>query len=119
MQYWVHKDKPYRYVTVNEFSEAFQSFHIGHNLGDELATPFQKTKSHPAALTTKTYGVSKMELLKSCFSREVLLMKKNCVLHIIEVAWVHTLAYSYLVCVFHHYLDSLWNFIVYSFLLFF
>lgn len=104
MQYWIHKDKPYRFVTINEFSEAFQSFHIGRNLGDELATPFQKSRSHPAALTTKTYGVSKMELLKSCFSREVLLMKRNCVLHIFEIAWVGTylfffLAYSsYLVC---------------------
>nr|GMC73370.1 pleiotropic drug resistance protein 1-like [Ipomoea batatas]GMC77656.1 pleiotropic drug resistance protein 1-like [Ipomoea batatas] len=92
MQYWIHKDKPYRFVTINEFSEAFQSFHIGRNLGDELATPFQKSRSHPAALTTKTYGVSKMELLKSCFSREVLLMKRNCVLHIFEIAWVVLMA---------------------------
>ncbi|XP_019195429.1 PREDICTED: pleiotropic drug resistance protein 1-like isoform X4 [Ipomoea nil] len=93
MQYWIRKDnKPYRFVTINEFSEAFQSFHIGRNLGDELATPFQKSTSHPAALTTKTYGVSKMELLKSCFSREVLLMKRNCVLHIFEVGWVVLMA---------------------------
>ncbi|VFQ87367.1 unnamed protein product [Cuscuta campestris] len=87
MQYWVHKDKPYRFVTVKEFSEAFQSFHIGRNLGDELATPFQKARSHPAALTTKRYGVSKMELLKSCFSREVLLMKRNSALHIFGFTW--------------------------------
>ncbi|RAL41316.1 hypothetical protein DM860_010110 [Cuscuta australis] len=92
MQYWVHKDKPYRFVTVKEFSEAFQSFHIGRNLGDELATPFQKARSHPAALTTKRYGVSKMELLKSCFSREVLLMKRNSALHIFGFTWVILLA---------------------------
>ncbi|VFQ87368.1 unnamed protein product [Cuscuta campestris] len=56
-QYWVNKGRPYRFLTVKEFSEAFQSFHIGRNLGDELATPFQKARSHPAALATKRYGV--------------------------------------------------------------
>ncbi|XP_031270302.1 pleiotropic drug resistance protein 1-like [Pistacia vera] len=76
-QYWTSKDEPYRFITVKEFSDAFQSFHVGRKLGDELATPFDKRKSHPAALTTKTYGVSKKELLKACFSREFLLMKRN------------------------------------------
>ncbi|CAH9112411.1 unnamed protein product [Cuscuta europaea] len=92
MQYWVCKDKPYRFVTVGEFSEAFQSFHVGRKLGDELAIPFPRIKSHPAALTTKRYGVSKMELLKSCFSREVLLMKRNRILHIFGFSWVTLLA---------------------------
>ncbi|WJX84449.1 hypothetical protein P8452_67025 [Trifolium repens] len=36
-QYWEHKDQPYRFVTAEEFSEAFQSFHVGIRLGDELA----------------------------------------------------------------------------------
>ncbi|XP_019196202.1 PREDICTED: pleiotropic drug resistance protein 1-like [Ipomoea nil] len=91
-QYWVHSDKPYRFVTVKEFSEAFQSFHVGHNLGDELATPFPKATSHPAAITTKPYGVSKMELLKSCFLREVLLMKRNSALYLLGLASVILLA---------------------------
>uniref|UniRef100_F6H3T2 ABC transporter domain-containing protein n=1 Tax=Vitis vinifera TaxID=29760 RepID=F6H3T2_VITVI len=56
-QYWARKDEPYSYVTVKEFAEAFQSFHIGQKLGDELAVPFDKTKGHPAALTTKKYGI--------------------------------------------------------------
>lgn len=76
-QYWAKKDEPYSFVTAKEFSEAFQSFHIGQKLGDELATPFDKSKSHPAALTTKKYGASKKELLKACFAREYLLMKRN------------------------------------------
>nr|POF16743.1 pleiotropic drug resistance protein 1 [Quercus suber] len=37
-QYWAQKDEPYNFVTVKEFSEAFQSFHVGRKLGDELAT---------------------------------------------------------------------------------
>ena len=50
-QYWAKKDEPYSFVTVREFAEAFQSFHGGRKLGDELAVPFDKAKSHPAALT--------------------------------------------------------------------
>ncbi|GKV35777.1 hypothetical protein SLEP1_g43996 [Rubroshorea leprosula] len=77
IQYWIRRDQPYRFVTEKEFSEAFQSFQEGLRLEDELATPFDKTKSHPAALETKKYGVSNKELLKATFSREVLLMKRN------------------------------------------
>nr|XP_023870372.1 pleiotropic drug resistance protein 1-like isoform X4 [Quercus suber] len=76
-QYWAHTDEAYSYVSVKEFSEAFQSFHIGRKIGDELATPFDKSSSHPAALTTKKYGVNKKELFKACISRELLLMKRN------------------------------------------
>ncbi|KAK2974339.1 hypothetical protein RJ640_021195 [Escallonia rubra] len=76
-QYWTRKDEPYRFVTAIEFSEAFQSSHVGRRLGDELASPFDKSKSHPAALTTRKYGVSRKELLKACTSREILLMQRN------------------------------------------
>ncbi|XP_012076649.3 pleiotropic drug resistance protein 1 [Jatropha curcas] len=84
-QYWAHKDEPYSFVPANEFAEAFQSFHIGRKLGDELATPFDKSKSHPASLTTKKYGVSKKELLKACISREFLLMKRNSFAYIFKM----------------------------------
>ncbi|KAM1791754.1 hypothetical protein ACFX16_035822 [Malus domestica] len=59
-QYWASR-VPYRFITVEEFVEAFQSFHVGHKLTDELAIPFDKAKSHPTALTTKKYGVSKLK----------------------------------------------------------
>eukprot|EP00257_Ricinus_communis_P024854 XP_025012268.1 pleiotropic drug resistance protein 1 isoform X5 [Ricinus communis] len=84
-QYWAHKDQPYLFVSVNEFSEAFQSFHIGRKLGDELATPFDKSKAHPDSLTTKKYGVSKKELFKACISREYLLMKRNSFVYIFKM----------------------------------
>lgn len=76
-QYWANKTDPYRYISVSEFAEAFQSYVIGRRLGDELAVPFDKTKSHPAALTTEKFGIGKKELLKACSDREYLLMKRN------------------------------------------
>ncbi|XP_071734203.1 pleiotropic drug resistance protein 1-like [Rutidosis leptorrhynchoides] len=76
-QYWMRRDTPYRFVTAKEFAEAYQSFHVGRKLGADLATPYDKTKNHPAALTTEKYGLNKKELLKACTDREILLMKRN------------------------------------------
>ncbi|EXC25845.1 Pleiotropic drug resistance protein 1 [Morus notabilis] len=84
-QYWARRDEPYRFITVKEFVEAFQSFHVGQKLGDELATGFDKSKSHPAALTTKEYGVTTKELLKACISRELLLMNRNSFVYIFKI----------------------------------
>ncbi|KAL6344974.1 hypothetical protein AAG906_007705 [Vitis piasezkii] len=92
-QYWAHRGEPYSFVTVTEFSEAFQSFHVGRRLGDELAIPFDKAKAHTAALTTKKYGASKKELLKACISRELLLMKRNSFVYIFKMCQLILLAF--------------------------
>ncbi|KAE7997396.1 hypothetical protein FH972_002037 [Carpinus fangiana] len=91
-QYWARKDEPYSFVMVQEFAEAFQSFHEGRRIGDELATPYDKRKSHPAALTTKKYGVGKKELFKASFSREYLLMKRNSFVYIFKVVQLAIMA---------------------------
>lgn len=90
-QYWVRADEPYRFVTVKQFLDAFKSFHVGLKIRDELATPFDKTKGHPAALTTKKYGVRKIELLKACMSREFLLMKRNSFVYLFKLTQVRIL----------------------------
>lgn len=84
-QYWTRRDIPYSFVTSREFAEAFQSFHVGKKLGDELSTSFDRSKSHPHALTTNKYGVSKKELLKACIAREYLLMKRNSFVYIFKM----------------------------------
>ena len=87
-QYWVRRDEPYRFVTVTQFAEAFQAFHVGRKTGDELGVPFDKSKNHPAALTTKKYGINHKELLKANFSREYLLMKRNSFVYIFKICQV-------------------------------
>ncbi|KAK2363923.1 pleiotropic drug resistance protein [Trifolium repens] len=91
-QYWEHKDQPYSFVTAEEFSEAFQSFHVGVRIGDELGTGFDKSKSHPSALTTKKYGVGKWELYKALLSREYLLMKRNSFVYIFKLCQLSIMA---------------------------
>lgn len=87
-QYWARKDKPYFFVSIEKFSDAFQTFHVGRRLDEELDTPFDKRKNHQAALTRRKYGVKKKELLKACFSREFLLMKRNSFVYIFKLIQV-------------------------------
>ena len=88
----MRKDEAYRFITVKEFTESFQSFHAGRKLGDELAVPFEKVKSHPSALATEKYGVSKKELLKACASRQYLLMKRNAFLYMFNMVQVSSIS---------------------------
>ncbi|XP_065869416.1 pleiotropic drug resistance protein 1-like [Euphorbia lathyris] len=92
-QYWARRDQPYTFVTVQEFAEAFESYEVGRKIEDELSTPFDKTKSHPAALATTKYGVNKMELLKTCISRELLLMRRNSFVYIFKLTQLTIMAF--------------------------
>ncbi|GKB60907.1 pleiotropic drug resistance protein 1, partial [Tanacetum coccineum] len=92
-QYWKRRDMPYRFVTAKEFAEAYQSFHVGRKLATNLATPYDKSKSHPAALTTEKYGLNKKELLKACTDREILLMKRNSFVYFFKLAQLTVMAF--------------------------
>ncbi|RWW68747.1 hypothetical protein BHE74_00023699 [Ensete ventricosum] len=61
-------------------------------LGDELSVPFDKNKSHPAALTTTRYGVSNKEVLKANIDRELLLMKRNSFVYIFKATQLTIMA---------------------------
>ncbi|KAF0905326.1 hypothetical protein E2562_003922 [Oryza meyeriana var. granulata] len=83
-QYWFLEQDHYRYVSVEEFAQHFKTFHVGQKLQKELQVPYDKSKTHPAALTTKKYGLSSRESLKAVMSREWLLMKRNSFLFIFK-----------------------------------
>ncbi|KAI3716297.1 hypothetical protein L6452_23534 [Arctium lappa] len=84
-QYWMQRDEPYRFIAAKQFAKAYESFHEGRRTAEELSIPYDKSKSHPAALTTETYGVNKKELLRACTSREFLLMKRNSFVYIFKL----------------------------------
>jgi len=91
-QYWFRRDKPYKYVSVSEFVDAFNSFHIGEQLVTELKVPYDKRQTHPAALLKEKFGISKWEILKACFSREWLLMKREYVVFVFRFTQLALLA---------------------------
>ncbi|MCD7463337.1 transcription factor [Datura stramonium] len=92
-QYWVRRDETYRFITSKEFADAYQSFHVGRKLGDELAASYDKSKSHPAALSTQKYGIGKKQLLKVCTERELLLMKRNSFIYIFKLTQLSIMAF--------------------------
>ncbi|KAK1305951.1 Pleiotropic drug resistance protein 3 [Acorus calamus] len=92
-QYWMRHEEHYRYIPVKEFSEAFQSFHVGRRISEELATPFDKSKSHPAALATSKYGASNKDLLRALAWREFLLMKRNSFVYIFKLVQLVLVAF--------------------------
>ncbi|ONK76632.1 uncharacterized protein A4U43_C03F30360 [Asparagus officinalis] len=91
-QYWIHNNDSYRFVSAREFAKAYNSFHVGQKLAGELSSKFDKTKSHPAALSTSIYGASKIELLKACAAREFLLMKRNSFVFVFRTVQVMIMA---------------------------
>nr|GMC56521.1 pleiotropic drug resistance protein 2 [Ipomoea batatas] len=91
-QYWFRKEQAYRYISATEFTEAFTSFHLGKQLAYELSIPYDKPETHPAALVKRKYGISNWELLKACFSREWLLMKRNSFVYIFKTCQITILS---------------------------
>lgn len=82
-QYW-SPDEHYEYVSVEKFVEAFQSNFLGSSLSRQLAIPFDTHRNHPAALSTSTYGVKRMELLKISFSWQMLLLKREAFVYVFK-----------------------------------
>ncbi|CAN6452397.1 unnamed protein product [Victoria cruziana] len=87
-QYWCNELQSYRFISAAEFSQAFNSFRTGQRISDELKTPFDKSRSHPAALAKKKYGISSWELFKACFSREWLLMRRNAFIYVFKTTQI-------------------------------
>lgn len=88
-QYWADKSRPYRYISVSEFAAQFKRFHVGLRLENELSVPFDKNKSHRAALVFDKYSVPKRELLRANFAKEWLLTKRNAFVYVFKTVQVH------------------------------
>ncbi|XP_043701567.1 pleiotropic drug resistance protein 3-like isoform X2 [Telopea speciosissima] len=83
-QYWYSTEKPYSYVSVDEFSRKFRESNIGHKLYEELSEPYDKSQSHKNAISFNMYSLSKWELFKACMSREFLLMRRNSFVYVFK-----------------------------------
>ncbi|KAK1266094.1 ABC transporter G family member 36 [Acorus gramineus] len=87
-QYWADKSRPYRYVTVTEFANRFKRFHVGLRLENELSVPYDKERSHKAALVFTKYSVTKWELLRASFAKEWLLIQRNSFVYIFKTVQI-------------------------------
>lgn len=87
-QYWSFKKQPYRYITVSEFAQSFKLFYIGQELLEDARIPYDRSRAHPSMFAKKKYGISSWELLKACFSREWLLMKRNSFVYVFKTTQI-------------------------------
>ncbi|XP_061980777.1 ABC transporter G family member 31 [Populus nigra] len=87
-QYWADQSKPYVFLPTSEIAKAFKNSKYGKNVDSELSVPFDKSKSHVSALSKTKYAVSRWELFKTCFSREVLLISRHRFLYIFRTCQV-------------------------------
>ncbi|XP_027919830.1 pleiotropic drug resistance protein 3-like isoform X1 [Vigna unguiculata] len=83
-QYWSSTEKPYSYVSIDQFIKKFKDSPLGKKLEEELLKPFDKSQSHNNALVSKKYSLSKWELFKACIMREILLMKRNSFVYVFK-----------------------------------
>ncbi|KAJ1403026.1 P-loop containing nucleoside triphosphate hydrolase [Sesbania bispinosa] len=83
-QYWYRTDIPYRYISVDEFSQIFKTSYWGRMLAAELSHPYDKSQSQKSALSFSKYSLGKMELFKACMKREILLMKRNSFIYVFK-----------------------------------
>ncbi|KAK2364343.1 pleiotropic drug resistance protein [Trifolium repens] len=65
---------------------------LDKKLVEELKVPYDKRKTHPAALVKEKFGISNWEILKACFSREWLLMKRGYVIFVFRMIQLAILA---------------------------
>jgi ABC-type multidrug transport system ATPase subunit len=76
-QYWFNQQKCYQYIPPNEFANRFEQYHVGKSNKLYMSVPFEKSKGHEMALSFTKHTVSNVEILKTCFAREVLLIRRN------------------------------------------
>ncbi|CAK9227174.1 unnamed protein product [Sphagnum troendelagicum] len=92
-QYWADTSKPYCYVSIHEFANAFNTFHVGIKLKEELGVKFPRHKSHTAALAHSHYSVSMKELLQANFANQILLMKRNSTYYVFKSGQIALVAF--------------------------
>uniref|UniRef100_A0A0D3F5W6 ABC transporter domain-containing protein n=1 Tax=Oryza barthii TaxID=65489 RepID=A0A0D3F5W6_9ORYZ len=91
-QYWSRTEETYNFVTIDHFCEKFKASQVGQNLVEELANPFDKSEGYNNALSLNIYSLTKWDLLKACFAREILLMRRNAFIYITKVVQLGLLA---------------------------
>uniref|UniRef100_A0A0D9WFM2 ABC transporter domain-containing protein n=1 Tax=Leersia perrieri TaxID=77586 RepID=A0A0D9WFM2_9ORYZ len=91
-QYWKHSEETYKFVTVDHFCEKFKASQDGKNFAEELSKPYDKLKGDTNALSFNMYSLKKWDLLKACFAREILLMRRNAFIYVTKTVQLGLLA---------------------------
>uniref|UniRef100_J3KV08 ABC transporter domain-containing protein n=1 Tax=Oryza brachyantha TaxID=4533 RepID=J3KV08_ORYBR len=91
-QYWNRSEDTYNFVTVDHFCEKFRASQDAQNLATEISKPHDTSEGRKNDLSFNVYSLSKWDLLKACFAREILLMRRNAFIYITKSVQLGLLA---------------------------
>ncbi|VAI26081.1 unnamed protein product [Triticum turgidum subsp. durum] len=89
-QYWIGDQHRYHYHSIENFAESFRSSYLPRLVQDKLLVP-NSSRVKSAEVKTRL-GMSRWNIFKACFSREVLLLKRNSPIHIFTTVQITILA---------------------------
>eukprot|EP00268_Persea_americana_P059369 TRINITY_DN7275_c2_g1_i2.p1 TRINITY_DN7275_c2_g1~~TRINITY_DN7275_c2_g1_i2.p1 ORF type:complete len:1223 (-),score=195.79 TRINITY_DN7275_c2_g1_i2:74-3238(-) len=92
-QYWSDVNTAYQYVPVEKFVECFRSSHHYRLVEQELLRPFEMVEDDSSLVSRGSFRISKWEIFKTCFSRELLLMERNFSAHLFKAVQILVLAF--------------------------
>uniref|UniRef100_A0A8R7UNI3 ABC-2 type transporter domain-containing protein n=1 Tax=Triticum urartu TaxID=4572 RepID=A0A8R7UNI3_TRIUA len=91
-QYWTDEENKYQYWPIEKFADSFHSSYLPRLVEDNLYMPNNMGKRNEIK-TNATRSISRWNIFKACFSREVLLLKRNSPLHIFKTVQIVILAF--------------------------
>ncbi|XP_030447307.1 ABC transporter G family member 31 [Syzygium oleosum] len=87
-QYWADPSRSYQFLPVSQIAEAFKKSRFGSSVESVVAASNVQSNSRPNALSKTNFAVSRWELFKTCFAREVLLISRHRFLYIFRTCQV-------------------------------
>lgn len=91
-QYWVGDENKYQYHPIEFFAESFRASYLPRLVQDNLCSPNNTGKSKEIKRNASR-RISRWNIFKACFSREVLLLKRNSPVHIFKTIQITVLAF--------------------------
>ena len=88
-QYWISDEHKYHYHSIQNFAESFHLSYLPRLVQDNVFVP--KNAGNGEEVKTSS-TLSRWNVFKACFSREVLLFKRNSALHIFTALQMTVLA---------------------------
>ncbi|XP_078170470.1 ABC transporter G family member 45-like isoform X2 [Carex rostrata] len=89
-QYWAGNPSEYHYQSTKKLAESFRSFCISRMIQNQSNN---RLITNSSTKSIKIWRISKWQIFLACFSRELLLLKRNSPLHIFKTIQISFVAF--------------------------
>lgn len=91
-QYWAGDENKYHYHSIGKFAESFRTSYLPQLVGYKPCSP-RDTGKNKEVKVNASRRISRWNIFKACFSREVLLLKRNSPVHIFKIIQITVMAF--------------------------